>query len=161
MHKLASQINIIEQLNGQNIKWQNQEIEVERLKTTCKTLQSKVVLSQDYKNNLESLQRQLDWLKKSQQSKDTEIKVLQKENAALEEKNRALQQQTITLTTENNKLREDLESVITGKQDMQTELEQCTDYMISLEEKVYKSNKISLELLSQLKNAQLEIEQLH
>lgn len=79
----------------------------------------------------------------------------------MEEKNRALQAMTNSLSNENNTLREDLESVIMGKHEMQTELEQCTDYIISLEEKVYKSNKISLELLSQLKDAQLEIEQLH
>lgn len=54
-HKLASQINIIEQLNGQNIKWQNQEIEIERLQTTCNTLSSKVVLSSDLKTDIMAL----------------------------------------------------------------------------------------------------------
>ena len=41
---------------------------------------------------------------------------------------------------------------------MQYELEQATEYIIKMEEKVYKSNKISLELLKQLKDAEVEIE---
>ena len=36
----------------------------------------------------------------------------------------------------------------------------AVDYNISMEEKVYKSNKISLELLKQLKDAEVEIETL-
>ena len=37
------------------------------------------------------------------------------------------------------------------------ELEQATQYVITMEEKVYKSNKISLEVLKQLKDAEVEI----
>ena len=40
---------------------------------------------------------------------------------------------------------------------MQQELDSATDYIITMEEKVYKSNKISLELLKQLKDAEVEI----
>ena len=36
-------------------------------------------------------------------------------------------------------------------------MEQATDYIMQMEEKVYKSNKISLELLKQLKDAEMEI----
>ena len=36
-------------------------------------------------------------------------------------------------------------------------MDQATDYIITMEEKVYKSNKISLELLKQLKDAEVEI----
>ena len=36
-------------------------------------------------------------------------------------------------------------------------MEEATDYIINMEEKVYKSNKISLELLKQLKDAEVEI----
>jgi hypothetical protein len=71
----------------------------------------------------------------------------------LGDKCKGLQTINNSLIDENRQLREDIEQVITGKHDMQTELEQCTDYIIQLEEKVYKSNKISLELLAQLKNA--------
>ena len=37
---------------------------------------------------------------------------------------------------------------------MQKELETASDYMVALEEKVYKANKTSLELLRQLKDAE-------
>jgi hypothetical protein len=40
---------------------------------------------------------------------------------------------------------------------LQLELEAANDYIIQMEEKVYKSNKISLELLKQLKEAEVEI----
>ena len=43
---------------------------------------------------------------------------------------------------------------------MQKELENATDYVLELEEKVYKANKTSLELLKQLKDAEVEIETL-
>ena len=40
------------------------------------------------------------------------------------------------------------------------ELQKSADNLMQMEEKVYKSNKISLELLTQLKNAEVEIETL-
>ena len=43
---------------------------------------------------------------------------------------------------------------------LQSELENSTDYILELEEKVYKANKTSLELLKQLKDAEKEIETL-
>lgn len=91
---------------------------------------------------------------------EAELGSLRKENSALADHNRLLVQKNNTLLDENQRLREDLEMVIGNKQTMQSELEQCTDFIAQMEEKVYKSNKISLELLSQLQNAQLEIEEL-
>lgn len=43
---------------------------------------------------------------------------------------------------------------------MQKELDRANDYILQMEEKVYKSNKISLELLKQLKDAEMEISSL-
>ena len=40
---------------------------------------------------------------------------------------------------------------------MAKELEQATQLTLTMEEKVYKSNKISLEVLKQLKDAEIEI----
>lgn len=37
-HKLAARINIVEQLNGENVQYQNIEMELERLKITCTSL---------------------------------------------------------------------------------------------------------------------------
>ena len=61
------------------------------------------------------------------------------------------------MTAENQTLRNDLKFTLEQKSKLQQELEQATEYIISMEEKVYKSNKISLELLKQLKDAEVEI----
>lgn len=47
-----------------------------------------------------------------------------------------------------------------AREDLQKELDNATDYILELEEKVYKANKTSLELLKQLKDAEVEIETL-
>ena len=47
-----------------------------------------------------------------------------------------------------------------ARENLQQELEQGTDYILQLEEKVYKANKTSLALLQQLKEAEVEIETL-
>jgi hypothetical protein len=41
---------------------------------------------------------------------------------------------------------------------LQGEVDSCTEYILQLEEKVYRSHKTSLELLRQLKDAELEIQ---
>jgi len=41
---------------------------------------------------------------------------------------------------------------------LQGEVDSCTDYILQLEEKVYRSHKTSLELLKQLKDAEIEIQ---
>jgi len=47
-----------------------------------------------------------------------------------------------------------------ARDSLQQEIESASDYILELEEKVYKANKTSLELLKQLKDAELEIETL-
>jgi len=47
-----------------------------------------------------------------------------------------------------------------ARDQLQKELETASDYIQQLEEKVYKANKTSLELLKQLKDAEVEIETL-
>jgi len=47
-----------------------------------------------------------------------------------------------------------------AKVKMQLELNNASEYIITLEEKVFKSNKISLELLKSLKEAEVEISSL-
>jgi len=47
-----------------------------------------------------------------------------------------------------------------ARENLLRELENGTDYILELEEKVYKANKTSLELLKQLKDAEVEIETL-
>lgn len=47
-----------------------------------------------------------------------------------------------------------------ARDQLQKEVETASDYILALEEKVYKANKTSLELLKQLKDAEIEIETL-
>jgi oligoribonuclease NrnB/cAMP/cGMP phosphodiesterase (DHH superfamily) len=68
--------------------------------------------------------------------------------------------QNTALHQENRNLRSDLELCLSQKNVLQLELEKATEYIIMMEEKVYKSNKISLELLKQLKDAEIEISSL-
>jgi peptidoglycan hydrolase CwlO-like protein len=56
--------------------------------------------------------------------------------------------------------REHIQQLVDQKSTLQTELDNGTDYILELEEKVYKANKTSLELLKQLKDAEVEIETL-
>lgn len=53
-----------------------------------------------------------------------------------------------------------ISQLVNQKDTVQKELENATDYILELEEKVYKANKTSLELLKQLKDAEVEIETL-
>ena len=55
---------------------------------------------------------------------------------------------------------EQIQQAFDQKENLQKELENATDYVLELEEKVYKANKTSLELLKQLKDAEVEIETL-
>jgi chromosome segregation ATPase len=56
--------------------------------------------------------------------------------------------------------REHIAKLDEEKNTLQKELETASDYILELEEKVYKANKTSLELLRQLKDAEVEIETL-
>jgi hypothetical protein len=57
-------------------------------------------------------------------------------------------------------MKEDMEIALQQKAKISGELDAATEYIITMEEKVYKSNKISLELLEQLKECELELGQL-
>ena len=56
--------------------------------------------------------------------------------------------------------KDQIQELLEQKQTLCGELENATDYILELEEKVYKANKTSLELLKQLKDAEVEIETL-
>lgn len=51
----------------------------------------------------------------------------------------------------------DLEECLNQKGKLTKELNQAATYVIEMEEKVYKSNKISLNLLAKLKDAEMEL----
>ena len=79
------------------------------------------------------------------------------DNEILKQRLAESEQKIDQLQKENHSLRIDMKALMEQKTKLQIELEQATDYIITMEEKVYKSNKISLELLKQLKDAELEI----
>ena len=82
---------------------------------------------------------------------------------SLESQNLSLNEQLAKKADVENQLaiaREHVNQMIGQKDNLQRELENSTDYILELEEKVYKANKTSLELLKQLKDAEVEIETL-
>ena len=56
--------------------------------------------------------------------------------------------------------REQIQQIDAQKSQLIRELETASDYILDMEDKVYKANKTSLELLRQLKDAEVEIETL-
>jgi len=87
-------VNIIKELNGKEIKAQDKDIEIERLKTTCFNLNNKAIVSEDLLKDIEILKARLQ----------------ESENARMEsEKNRMESENARkNLETENRSLRQDL-----------------------------------------------------
>ena len=54
-----SNIKIIEQLNEREISYQDKDIEIERLTTTCQGLNNRAVVAQELQNTVDALQRRL------------------------------------------------------------------------------------------------------
>ena len=153
-------ITIIEELNGQEITSQDKDIEIERLKTTCFTLNNKVSVTEDVQQENAILRKRLSENEQIRQNMKAELDQYERTRQEYERTRVAELQAKNVLIDENRKLRIDLEICITQKSKLQIELEQATEYIIGMEEKVYKSNKISLELLKQLKDAEVEISSL-
>jgi len=84
-------VNIIKELNGKEIKAQDKDIEIERLKTTCFNLNNKAIVAEDLQRDLQIMQTRL-----------AESEAARKD---LEKQNRNLQD-------ENSNLRQDLQSTI-------------------------------------------------
>ena len=89
---------------------------------------------------------------------------LEELNSSLHVENDKLRALTVTqkqsnnmLSDENSSLREKLVIQLKVQTRLEMELEKATQLTLFMEEKVYKSNKISLEVLKQLKDAEVEI----
>ena len=54
-----SQIKIIEELNQREISYQDKDVEIERLATTCASLNNRVAVMQDMQNTIDTLQKRL------------------------------------------------------------------------------------------------------
>ena len=103
--KTFSQIKIIEELNGQEIISQDKDIEIERLQTTCQSLNNRLRILEDRRADNEVLKKRL---------------------AELQE--------------ENGTLRSDMKILMEQKTKLQNELENATDYIINMVEKVYEES---------------------
>ena len=55
----VSQMAMVEELNSQQIRNQDKDIEIERLQTTCYTLNNKVSVTDDHHKEIEVLNRRL------------------------------------------------------------------------------------------------------
>ena len=76
----------------------------------------------------------------------------------MKEKNELLVKRNIALETQVKSLTLDYSQLETIKNDFRDRVQTQNEYVSTMEDRVYKSNKISLELLKQLKDAELEID---
>ena len=114
-------------------------IEIERLKTTCFNLNNKAAIADDLRRENEVLNRRLE----------------ESEGARSE-----LETQNRSFKTEISSLKNDLRASLSSNTELQQALDEAADYNISMEEKVYKSNKISLDLLKEVKEMEVHIRNL-
>ena len=98
----------------------------------------------------------VDQLQKQLLEAKADLSQKQSQILGLEESLITLKDVKEQLTDTTKRLEESQDS----RQSMQKDHESATDYILELEEKVYKANKTSLDLLKQLKDAELEIESL-
>jgi hypothetical protein len=190
-----SQIRIMQEVNGEEIKDQDKDIEIERLQTTCASLNNKASIAEDQGIEIDVLKKRLmeseelrDMLKKCnddleqervlnekiRQQQEHTINQLEKDRAdfekrrqqqeaqlATQERRRVSQDEHIdTLENQCQAVKSDLQVCLAQKAKLQSELDTATEYIITMEEKVYKSNKISLELLEQVKECEIELGQM-
>ena len=124
------------EINVQDNIAQEKDVEIERLRTTCDQLAARVSITEDVQNQNEVLKRRL---------------------ASTEELNNQQHAQINSLHQEVRGLRSELTESMTIRTDLQRKLERSTAYVLEMEEKVYKSNRISLEILKELKDSEVEI----
>lgn len=140
MIEQVTSFNIIKELNNEDIEKQDCQIENERLKTTCYTLNNKVAIVEDIQHENETLKRRLAESEEMRQKQQEEIADYEK-NRESYEKNRLLQEQVIAdlqknrleyeetrlqnkaqldkLIDENKSIRKDQEDLLVMKQKMQ------------------------------------------
>ena len=137
----------MEELNGQCIEEQDKDIEIERLKQTCYTLNQKLFLVEDMKRDYPILKNRVDDHERARAILEDDIVNLRKENFALNEKFNLQGKRFQNMESELKALQQDYNSIVQHKDESLKKLAENNDYVIQMEEKVYKSNKISLELL--------------
>ena len=76
-------IKIIEELNGQDIVSQDKDIEIERLQTTCQSLNNRLRVLEDRRADNEVLKKRLAESEQIRKTQEQKINELQQENASL------------------------------------------------------------------------------
>ena len=76
-------VNIIRELTGKEIKAQDKDIEIERLKTTCFNLNNKAIIAEDLQRDLQIMQTRLA-------ESEAARRDLEKQNEMQEKQNRNL-----------------------------------------------------------------------
>jgi hypothetical protein len=101
-----SQIRIIQEVNGQEIIDQDKDIEIERLQTTCASLNNKASVAEDLAMEIETMKRRLAYSEEMRQ-------ILKKCNEDLEQErvlNEKIRQQQEETIRQLEKDRESLEN---------------------------------------------------
>lgn len=146
-----------EQVNEAVIQSQDKDIEIDRLRTTCYTLNTKSTVCHDLHSEVEMLHKRLREADQINQVQKQEIADYERNRQEYERTRLQQKQENQVLSSQNKELKKDLNDALQSKTQLQRELETQNEYVLQMEEKVYKSNKISLELLKQLKDAEVEI----
>lgn len=72
-------VNIIRELTGKEIKSQDKDIEIERLKTTCFNLNNKAIVSEDLLKDIQILKARLQESENARNNLETENRSLRQE----------------------------------------------------------------------------------
>ena len=122
------------------------------------------------KNKDSVIQKMIKAAEEERSKSDVAVDQLQKElhNAKADVNKKqsqilGLEESLVTLKDVKEQLSETtkrLEESQQSRGSLQKDHENATDYILELEEKVYKANKTSLDLLKQLKDAEMEIDSL-
>lgn len=122
------------------------------------------------KNKDSVIQKMIKAAEEERSKSDVAVDQLQKElhNAKADVNKKqsqilGLEESLVTLKDVKEQLSETTKRLEENQQSrgsLQKDHENATDYILELEEKVYKANKTSLDLLKQLKDAEMEIDSL-
>jgi hypothetical protein len=123
-------------LNETELNDQRKDIEMERLETQMKMLMIKNESYKDLEMDNKILQQRLEQAEQDKQDQLAEIQAYKKE----------------LIDRENN-----YNDLLMLKDELQAELARCADQMTEMETKVFKSNKVSLDLIADIKRMQMDV----
>lgn len=113
---------------------------------------------EDTRQEMNQLRNRKEECDKAREILEEEVHQLKREIFLLQEKNQLLNKRNAALESELKNVKVDYNVVSEARTGLNSTLSNQNDYVIQMEEKIYKSNKISLELIKQLKDAEVEID---